>query len=203
MADRPQSSTSRIMTLFFLALFAAILWFGAPFVLPMYRWLHVDFAKEAQKAVANGYKVTEAQLRTKYKIEFSYQPRGDGDPRPFVLLKMTPDYYSVVPEDDWSFDEENLLLRCSIINDKTGEPPSKFHYVSNNYKDRFFVAEAWRFPPKALGKTTGDRPLFLYDSMTFDKMSIGDAQIREEQIKNATIWTPDDDGWKPPEAAAE
>jgi|GEM_PF-3886884 len=197
MSARPQSSTSRILTVFMLVGFGALVWFVAPFFLPVYRWIHVDFADVSAKANANGYKVTAGQVGEKYKVEFGYLPRGKGDPRPFVLLKMTPEYYSIIPDDDFSVDEEGLLLRATIINDRTGEPPSAFMLGTGQFKDRYFRAEAWRFPPKSLGLSTGERPVILYDTMTIEHMSLGEAQYQQSLVDNPGVTIPDDDGWEP------
>jgi len=197
MSARPQSSTSRILTVFMLVGFGALVWFVAPWFLPVYRWVNVDFAEISAKANANGYRVTADQVGKKYLVEFGYVPRGKGDPRPWVLLKMTPEYYSVVPDDDFSVDEEGLLLRATIINDRTGEQPSEFLRGAGQFKDRYFRAEAWRFPPKSLGLNTGDRPVILYDSMSLEKMSIGQAQHQQGLIDNTSLSIPDDDGWVP------
>lgn len=203
MADRPQGSTSRILTLFLLAIFGAIAWFLAPFFLPMYRWMKVDFAKEAQAATSRGFPCTEDQLKTVFDVEVAYHPRGDNDPRPFVLMRMTPDYFSVYPDDNWSWDEESLALRIVFIGDRTGTPPSDFNFGGGTYQHRYFKAKAWRFQPDSLGFKTEERPVILYDEMTLDKFSIGEAQVRHEQLINPRIWTPDDDGYEPPSAAAE
>jgi hypothetical protein len=208
MAKNPESSTSRILTVFFLVIFGAILWFAAPIIFPMYRWTKVDFAAEAKKATANGYPLTEAQLRTKYKIEFAYWPRGDNDPHPYLLLKSSPSYFDVVPDDDWSVDEAGVLMRCTIIGDRTGTPMSGIHLGSNQWKDRFFKAEAWRFPPKALGqKSPGDlvdeRPIFLYEEMTLDKYSIAAADVANTMVRdNQRTNLRDDDGWEAPEESS-
>ncbi len=197
MPARPQSSTSRILTIFMLVAFGALVWFLAPFALPVYRWVHVDFADISAKANANGYKVTLDQVSKKYKVEFGYLPRGKGDPRPWVLLKMTPDYYSVVPDDDFSVDEEGLLLRATIISDRNGEQPSEFLRGAGQSKDRYFRAEAWRFPPKSLGLNTGERPVILYDAMSLEKLTIGQAMYQQGLVDNPTLTIPDDDGWVP------
>ncbi len=195
MASRPQSSTSRIMTIFILGVIGTIAWFIAPLFLPMYRWLQVDYAKIAQTAQANGYQVTAEQVATKYTIEFIYLPRHPSDPRPFVLLKMDPPYYDVVPDDDWSVDDDGVLVRCTIINDRQGQPPSDFMLGAGHFKDHFFVAKGWRFPPKSLGLNTGDRPVIVYDSMSLDKMEYGAAQQIHSNLNNPTIYVHDDDDW--------
>lgn len=187
------------MSIFVLVVIGTIAWFLAPWFLPVYRWLHVDFEKIAAQAKTNGYHVTTEQVSTIYKVEFAYLPRHKTDPRPFVLLKMDPPYYDIVPDDDWSVDEDGLLLRCTVINDREGKPPSEFYYGSGQFKDRYFKAEAWRLPPKSLGLSTGDRPVILYNAMTLEKLSIGEAQGRQGRVDDPRLSIPDEDGWAPPE----
>jgi len=195
---KSQSSSSKIITLFILVVFGAVGWFIAPMFLPMYRWLHVDFSKIAADATKRGVPTTTAQVSTVYDIEFAHVSRGPNDPRPWVLLKMTPPWSEVTG--DPADDEEGKAIRCTVIGERSGLTVSDFMLGSNNFKDRFFQAKAWRLPPGSLGLDQ-ERPILLFQGMSLEKMEHGKAESLNWALKDSKSWEPDDDGWAP--AAAE
>jgi hypothetical protein len=192
---KAQSSASRVITFFLLVVFCAIGWYIAPMFLPVYRWQHVDFAKIAAEATRNGHPTTAAQLAKVFDVEFAYVERGAGDPRPWVLLKMTPSWAEATGNED----EEGVAVRCTVIGERTGLTVSQLMLGSNNFKDRFFTAKAWRLPPGSLGKDP-IRPVLLFQGGTLEHMEHGKAESLNWALKNSKEWEVDDDGYTPPGA---
>jgi hypothetical protein len=189
------SSTSKVVTLIVLTVLGMVFWQVAPLFLPRFRWTHVDFDEIAKQASAKGTPLTAAQAATQFDIEFCYLPRAkEGDPRPWVLLKMTPPWHQFTGDDDNN--EEGRMVRCTIISDRTGEPPGGYLLGSEQYKDRFFKAKAWRFPPGTFNMDK-ERPIILVDMMSLEKFDIGQAQVISVQLRDPRIWEPDDDGFEP------
>jgi hypothetical protein len=199
---RPESSTSRILVVFAVILLGIIGFFIAPMFLPMWRWRNLDFHQ-----LATDKKVDEGLLKQEYLVKFRYAPRGnnDEDPCPFQILTMTPAWNSFEP--DKRENEDHLLVRCTVISDKTGAPPSAL-IIGGSYKDRYFTAKCWRLPPGSFGKPSG-RPVLLYRSLTLDKVSYGDADMLDTELRRGGNWESDDlwedrdDGWDPIRAAEE
>ena len=193
------SSASKIVALIVLIVIGTIFYNVSHLFLPRYRWVSVNFEEIAQKATARGMPTTADKLRTKFDVEFGYYPRGkkpDQDPNPWVLLKMTPAWHEFTGNDDDS--EVGIARRAIIISDRTGEPLSGFALGSGQFKDRYFRAKAWRFPPGSLGKSS-DRPIILVEAMELEKFDIGAAEVINAALRDPTQWTPDDDGYEPEE----
>jgi hypothetical protein len=195
MSSTTNKSATRIITVLILIGFGAICYALAPIFLPIYRWTEVDFDKIAKAAQARGEtKITSTLLQKKFKVEIAYLPRNNADPRPFLLMSSDPPWHEVIGDPDQ--DETGKLVRCTVIGDRNGERISDFLLGSGQWKDRFFRVEVWRLPPGSLGKDA-ERPILLYDNETLTKFSIGEAEVRNSDIKDAGKWQPDDDGYAP------
>jgi len=191
---RAANSASRIATVFFLVLFCVLVWFVAPLFLPVWKWRNLDFAEVAAK-----HHRDESKLKTEFDVVLRFRPRGNNyaDPLSWQIVTMKPEWNQVYER---QLDEDHLLVRCALLSDRSGEPPSEI-YVGASYKDRYFRAKVWRLPPGALGfgKT---RPVVVYQAMSFEKMSIGEAQMLDVQLTGRD-WEDDDliaerdDGWDP------
>ncbi|MBA3847057.1 MAG: hypothetical protein H0X45_10470 [Planctomycetes bacterium] len=199
---RPESSTSRVVAVMFIVIALVIAWFCAPMFLPMWKWRHVDFKKLAAE-----YKVDEKLISMQYQATVRYAPRGnsDLDPYPFQILTMTPDWQSQDPENREN--EDHLLVRCTFVSDKAGTMPSSL-MIGNTFKDRYFKAKVWRLPAGALGFGT-TRPVLIYDSLSLDKVTMGESDMFDSEIRKSGTWENDDlweerdDGFDPGVAAAE
>jgi len=192
------SSASKIVTLLVVILLGWVFWHFSPLFLPRYRWVHVRTDVIAKEATARGFPSTMAQLDTKFDIVFGYMPRGTDDPRPWVLYSMTPAWHEFTqnPDDD----ETTLMKRCAIISDRTGQPITGYLLGSGQYKDKFFRAKAWRFPPGSLGFPE-IRPVVMFDAMTLEKCGIGEAEVLHSDSRDERKWQPDEDEYEPGAAA--
>jgi len=184
MSSRPASSTSRVITFLFIALALGVVWVLAPWVLPVWRWMNVDFEK-----IAKERKVDRSVYQRQFEVEVSYQPRGGNDPRPWVIVTMKPSWAEV---DENHRDEDHYLIRCNLISDRDGQRPSKFLLGSGHFKDRFFKAKAWRFPPGTFD-IPGNRPVLLYEAMTFETIPYGQAEAYEREFNLTNLWEKDED----------
>lgn len=167
------------------------LWFAAPMFLPMYMWTKVDLVRIAEKA---GWSKT--QIETKFKMKVRYHPRGEGDPLPWQIISMEPTWTSVHPQAE---DEDQLLVRCTLISTNDGEPPGTT-FINNTFKDRYFNVLALRLPPGSLGHNA-KRPVVIYSRLDMQKMSITDADMTQRQVsgwENDDEWDERDDGWTSP-----
>lgn len=187
MGNTTKSGPPKWVSFVFAIVLLAIAWFIAPLFLPMYRWIHVDWA-----GVARQHKLSEQDLRRPYTVRFRYAPRGPADPRPFQLLSMDPAWATT---GDTHEDEENVAIRINVINDRNGGQPSQF-LRGNTNKDRYFTATAWRFPPGSLG-FSDESPVILYNSMSLDKLAYGDCIILDDELRDRRKWDQPDDGWTP------
>lgn len=189
------SSTSKIMTLLVLCLLGGVFWHFAPLFLPRYRWTDVKFEEIAKQASARGLPTSAAKLQTQFDIEFGYDPRSPDDPAPWILLAMTPPWHEFTGNPD---DEEvGIKKRAFIVSDRTGKPITGYLLGSGQYKDRFFRAKAWRFPPGSLGHPDG-RPVVLFEAMTLEKFDIGQAQVTSNALRDPNQWQDDEDGFEVP-----
>ena len=188
------SSASKIVTLLVVILLGWIFWHFAPMFLPRYRWVHVRTDQIAKEATARGLPTTVAKLETQFDIVFGYMPRGKDDPRPWVLFRMNQPWHEFTgnPDDD----ETTLMKRCAIISDRTGEGISGYLLGSGQYKDRFYKAKAWRFPPGSLGFPE-IRPVVMFEAMTLEKCDIGEAEVLSAASRDGRQWQPDDDEYEP------
>lgn len=190
---KAKNSASSIITLFILAVFGVVAWFISPMFLPIYRWQHVDFARIAAEATKRGIPTTTALAAKEFDVEFAYTPRGPGDPRPWVLLTMTPTWAEA--SGDESNDEVGKAVRCNVIGERTGLSVSEFLLGSNHYKDRFFQAKAWRLPPGSISLDP-ERPTILFKGGSLEKMEYGKAESLNFALRDPGVWEPDDDGWE-------
>ena len=188
------SSASKIVTLLVLILLGWIFWHFAPMFLPRYRWVNVRTDVIAKEATAKGRPTTMAQLDKQFDVVFGYDSRGKDDPRPFILFSMTPAWHEFTgnPDDD----ETGVMKRCYIISDRTGAGITGYLLGSMQYKDKFFKAKAWRFPPGSLG-FPDDRPVVMFEHMTLEKLEIGEAQVMSNAMRDSRQWLPDDDEYEP------
>ena len=183
---------SRLAVLVVLTPFLVALWFAAPYVLPMWRWQHMDL-----EALAKTSGTPLATLEQRYLVVFRHSERGPNDPLSWQLLEMKP---------EWKDGEEDkLAVRATIVSDRSGEPISAMSLGSGSYKDRYFKAEAWRLPPGAFGFNK-HRPVIVFDHQTLEKLGISPAMSWEDTVgsQHSPKWPNDDDavedGYVPPEA---
>src|SRR4051812_3233629 len=115
---RPESSTSRILVVFVVILIGVIGFFIAPIFMPMWRWRNLDFHQLAiDKKAAEGPRRKGHLFRSR-----SARPAtNDEDPSPSQIVTIPPPWNSFEPEKREN--EDPLLVRCSVISDKTGQPP--------------------------------------------------------------------------------
>ena len=189
---KAQNSGSTIVALFIVVVLGVVAWFISPMFLPIYRWQHVDFSRIAAEATKRGIPTTTALAASEFDVEFAYSPRGPGDPRPWVLLAMTPTWAEATGDD--SNDEVGKAVRCNVIGERTGLSVSEFLLGSNHYKDRFFQAKAWRLPPGSMGLDP-ERPTVLFKGGSLEKMDYGKAESLNFALRDPKVWEPDDDGW--------
>ncbi len=189
---------SKITAAFVLAILAILGWAIAPLFLPLYRWIDVDFQKEAASK-----NVPLEELQKEYDIFLFYDPRGEGDPAPWKIVDMIPEWGGESTA-AWEKNEEyDIEVRCILISDKTGKPPSTL-YVGSFPKDRYFGCKGWRFKPGSLGQTS-TRPVVMFNSMSWHKLDPG--QFRAYQQRNlddGDDYFPEyDDEWYPEEEDEE
>ncbi|MBA3710271.1 MAG: hypothetical protein H0W83_15780 [Planctomycetes bacterium] len=178
------SSSSKIATLIVLVPLALLAWYLAPMALPVWRWRNMDFREQSKKL-----NIPEAMLKKEFDMRVRFHPRGDGDPFPFQLISMDPTWLSA--DEKTHNDEDHLMVRCTLISDRSGNPPSSL-FLGSTYKDRYFKTHGWRFPPGAFGLDKR-RPVVIYQGDTFDKLSIGDAEVLDTEVNyGAGKWTNDD-----------
>lgn len=196
MGQATKTSASKMMSFLIIVGALIVAWIIAPILLPMWRWQNMDFPM-----LAASLKVDEALLRTQFTIKFRYHPRGTDDPIPWQLLTMSPAWDSVGQDHE---NEEELAVRCTLINDHTGSGPSMM-WVGNTFKDRYFTAKAWRFPPGAFDADR-KRPVLVYDANSLEKLPFTEAVMYDTHLGPQGIWDNDDewesrnDGWTPSSA---
>jgi hypothetical protein len=187
-AGRPESSTSRILVIFGIIVLGTLAWFIAPMFLPIWRWRNIDFHQ-----IALDKKVDEKLLRQEFDVIMRYEPREkrEDDPTPYQIIQMTPDWQSLDPEKREN--ENHLLVRAYVMSDKNGRPPSGL-YVGNTFRDRYFKAKCWRFPPGCFGLPPY-RPIIVFRALSFDKITIGEADMYETEMRRSQTWE-NDDHWE-------
>lgn len=188
---------SRLVTIGIFIAFLIAAWFVAPIILPTWRW--TNLTESGFTELAGKHKVPVAKLRTVVTMQVRYNPRGDGDPSPWQIITSDPAWKTLDPENN--MDEQNLLVRCTLLSDRTGEPPGTM-FIGGTYKDRYYKAKGWRLPPGAF-RYNAKRPVVVVDMFEFDKLDIGASQVWENDLRSAP-WENDDsgiaereDGWKP------
>jgi hypothetical protein len=194
MSGGTNTSVSKIVAIMVMIPIGLVVWFAAPFVLPVYRWQYVDFP-----ALAKQFDISETELRQQYTMVVFYHPRTGiaNDPSPFQIVESDPSWKSVNPKNIDEALPTPLLVRCTLIGDKDGEPISKL-WIHNQNEERFFKIRAWRLPPGALGKNS-KRPVLLYSSFEIEDFSYGVPHAQAVQgWENDDHMRERDDGIGPP-----
>lgn len=187
-----EKTSHKLITLIVLVFVGAVLWFAAPFILPVYRWKDVDF-----EAIAQKHQIPVAQIK-KQKVLFRWegQKRGKDEPYPWQLINQseadTPDW--VVDEKGKKVNEYKTLVRVHLISDRTGEEPRWMMRGITEY-DQYYKAEGWRLPPGSLG-LDAKRFIFLVDASTIEKMDAGEAKGWKSHLESGSggpeDWISDD-----------
>jgi hypothetical protein len=187
------SAGAKLITLFILVPMVWLLWTLAPYVLPMWRWQNLDFA-----ALSKQTGIAESELKKEFKLVIRHSPRGGNlaDPLPWQIVRCDPPWYEV--NQDKHDDETKVMVRCSIISDRDGLPPSKM-WVGTAKDDKYLKVTAWRFPPGSFGQNA-KRPVIVYQGGSLEKLSIGDGQnllYECASMESDDEWEDRDDGFKP------
>lgn len=177
------TSSSKIATVIVLVPLLALAWFLAPLALPVYRWRNMDF-----EVLAKQTNLPVADISRTYDVAVRYNPRTLEDPVPWQLMSMNPAWASLNEKHD---DEDHLLVRCTLISDRDGTPPSKLFLGSGSLKDRYWRARAWRLPPGTLGFNK-KHPVIVYAGDSIEKQSISECEINEDEITRQMKWKDDD-----------
>lgn len=171
-------------------------WFALPFVAPMWRWQNFNAEELARK-----HGLTVHQIQTTYQVIVRIAARGDGDPCPWQLVSSSPEFDGYgKPEFD---SEKNMLVRCTLLSDRTGEGPSALFLGSGAVQDRYFKATVWRLPKGSFGQNR-HRPVLIYNAATFEKLERNEVYSWEQTVKSTGDegWTNDDteieDGYHAP-----
>ncbi len=204
MSAGTKTSTSKIALLLVLIPIGIGVWYLLPFALPMYRWTKVDFAKIAQATNQSA-----ERLQTAYTMIVRYHPRGDGDPAPWQIVSSAPAWRDGDPEH--RPDEFEVLVRCRLINDHNGKPPSEFVIGSsgpNDWKERYFRVIGWRFEGNAALSLPGPqspRPVILYQGFSLERLPVREAMLTRGSIEDRPkdwlsddTWPERDDQWEAP-----
>lgn len=189
-----KSSSSKIITLIILIPALLLLWILAPYALPVWRWMNVDW--EAQAKLLG---VPRAQLEKPFKMVVRHGPRGPNDPIPWQIVTCEPLWNSIYPDAEI---EEDTLIRCTMVNDGTGQPPSQMLVGSGSKRDAFFTVTAWRFKPGSFG-LNAKRPVVVYDGQSIEKTDATTAISLDTAIRgkykpaqtNDDKWEARDDGF--------
>lgn len=185
MAAPPGKFSAKIATIVVLIPLCILGWFISPLFLPRWRWINMDLAQLASQTG-----VPESDLRRQFTMVFRHAPRGDDDPVPWQIMTMNPPW----DKDD----EEKLMVRATIINDRSGLPPGSFQLGSGHRRDKYYQATGWRLPAGSFGFNS-KRPVIVYDGGTFSKLETKEAEGMDH-LANNEGWENDDDevddGWK-------
>jgi hypothetical protein len=177
-----KSSSFLVWVLVVLVPVCALTWWISDIFLPVYRWTEVDFKKIA---VASGK--AEADLQKTYKLIVRHAPRFANDPIPWQIVTSEP----AIEE------EEKILVRATIISDRTGRPISQLYLGSGSRIDQYWHVTAWRLPPGTNG-FNAHRPVVLYDGSSLTKAGFGESAKWEETLGSrgkpvSKDWSDDDD----------
>jgi hypothetical protein len=178
------AASSKVVSVFLLLGFVILLYIASPYVLPTWRWLHVDFEK-----IAAQQKEPEAQLRQLYDVQLWYHPRGPTDPCPWQIVSMSPAWNSL---DDKRDDEDHVLIRCTFICEGDGKSISSLWLGSGNYRDRFWRAKVWRFPPGSFGFNS-KRPVLVWKLRSNEKLDFGTCEVLDANMRHVGSETWDND----------
>ena len=192
MSGTPSKTGARLALIVVLIPIGAVLYYLSPFLLPVWRWENMsDWSSLSTKL---GKPAT--QLQKTYKVVMRHNPRADNDPTPWQVINSEPAYD---PENE----TPNRLVRCTLISERTGTPPSALR-LGSNYRDAFFTGTVWWFPAGAFGFNKA-RPVLVYDGWSFEKLSSSEAYRWDGEMKETQKWTNDDteveDGWHAPGTA--
>jgi hypothetical protein len=195
MATGTNTSTSKIATVVVLIPIVIAAWFAAPWFLPVWRWQNIDIEAIARDHGKDGY--TKERLATEFEMVVWYNPRGGSpkDPCPYQIYDCKPAWKAVYPD---SIDENELLVRTSLMSERDGEPISKL-WVGVTSEERFFKIKGWRFPPGSFGKPA-TRPVVVFQGFSLEKvdLSIGmSMSSRGRTLENDDLWEDRDDGFTP------
>jgi len=179
------TTSSRMATIVVVIPIIILAWFLAPYALPVFRWRSMNFDDLSKKL-----NLPASQLQQQFQVTMYYHPRNPTDPCPWQIMGMDPPWDSIDSKRD---DESSELVRCTLISDRDGEPPSKFFLGSGNYKDCFWQGKVWRFPAGTFNKSTF-HPVLVYSASTWDKASFTDAEVFYSEVQNrgTKTWTNDD-----------
>ncbi len=178
-----------------------VAWLLAPFVLPVWKWRHLDGAN-AWARIAKEKGVSEALLRTEYQAIIRHAPRIHKDPIPWQLVSLNPTWIS--QDEEKHEDETDVLVRCSVISDRDGTPPSDL-WVGANQDEKFFKCKVWRFPPGSFNQNA-KRPVLIYRASTLERLTIGEGKMYQSQVanmQNDDKWEDRDDGIGSPSSGSE
>ena len=195
----PTKFGSRMAVLGVLIPALILAYFISPLFLPRWRWENM----RDMQALSVQLKQPKAKLEQTYEVVMRYNPRAEGDPVPWQIMQSTPLYD---PENDEGL---HMMVRVSLISDRTGEPPSKLRLGSGNYRDCYFKGTVWRFPPGAFAALGFNkfRPVVVFDAANFDKCESREAMTWDGESKETQTWTNDDteikDGFRVPGAPEE
>ena len=182
---RGEKSGGGIVFVAFVLFVLVIAWIVAPYFLPMYRWLDLDW----QAAADVHSKVSLADVQQNRKFIVRYNPRDSvaNDPIPWqIVLENESSLPKSWPDHEGEYD---ICIRLNIYSDRDGKVLPKLFTVGSTVQDRYFNVEGWALPPKSLG-STNPRPVLLLDRWSMSKMTIGEAKGVEGR---ATEFADDDD----------
>lgn len=171
-------------------------WFVAPLILPVWRWSNLDFP-----GLAVTTKLPQSYLEKRYTFTLRYNSRGDHDPMPWQVMLCEPNWQ--VAEGQERFDETDLLVRVTLISDRTGEAPALLIAgVGSTIRDQFFKCEGWRLPPGTFG-ANGKRPVIVVDMSTWEKLGITKSLslngiVTDRHMENDDKLPEREDGYVPP-----
>jgi hypothetical protein len=192
MAGTPSKTGARLALIVVLIPIGAVLYYLSPFLFPVWRWENMS----DWNALSTKLGKPVAQLQKTYKVILRNNPRGENDPTPWQILSSEPAFD---PENE----APNHMVRCTLISERTGTPPSSLR-LGSNYRDSFFTGTVWWFPPGAFGFNKA-RPVLVYDGWAFDKLSSNEAFQWDGEMKDSQKWTNDDteidDGYVVPGSA--
>ncbi len=184
MAGKKRKDPRTYMLLFLLGAVVVTAWFVAPYFVPVYRHLHVDFQEIAAK-----YDIPQEALEQPQEMFLRYAPRGEGDPAPWQLISQQADQHTP----DWlhrfdpATEEEGygpMLIRVWVILDGDGEPPSTMRINSGLRRDLYWSGQGWRLPPGALGVGKGKRTVVLMRQNTWSKCDVTTAEVLHGAVRS-------------------
>lgn len=186
--------TARVITVFFIVVLLVITWLISPLFLPVWRW-----KERPLETVAENKNIPLEQL-TESKFRLMYEPRTkqrEDDPTPWYILvdkteEETPEW-ELTPDGD-RVDEYRTLVRCELINERTGEPPN-VGFLGGTQWDKFFDCRGWRLPAGSLDRGHS-RPVIIYKGGSLEKLPLAQSKSftphMKQEIRNGN-WIKDDD----------